>query len=369
VRICYFGAFDPSYARNNFLRDSLELAGCQIAICNVPLHWPTVRKIGPLIKQYQRVWRECDLIVVAEFCQTLVPLAWILGRLTGRPVVFDMLISMYQAVVFERRRYAPAHLRARQLYWLDQSAGRLADRLLVESRSYGQLLTETLGLPAGKMIVAPLGVNDRIFHPLPSDPSPSPERLAVLYFGSYVPNHGVDIILDAANHLRADHRLMFRLIGDGEAKQQAIDRASALKLTHVEFLPRVPFEMLPAQIAQAEIVLGVFGDTLQARQATANKVLQGLAMRKPVVTGDTLTTREYFSDREHLWLCPLGDSAALADALRTLADDAALRRRLAEQGYQRVKECLTPAVLGPQLAQALHSFLSNGQGPFYPPSH
>lgn len=357
MRICYFGAFDPSYARNNFLRDSLELAGCQITICNVPPQWPTLRKAGPLINQYRQVWRECDLIVVAEFCQTLVPLAWVLGRLSGRPVLFDMLISLYQAVVFERRSYTPTHPRARQLYWLDQIAGRLADKLLVESVSYGQLLTESLSLPLEKMIVAPLGVNDRIFYPLPSQPSPSPERLVVLYFGSYVPNHGVDVILDAADQLRTDDRFLFRFIGDGEAKQTAIDRATALQLANVEFLPKVPFETLPAHIAQGDIVLGVFGDTLQARRATANKVLQGLAMRKPVVTGDTLTAREYFVDREHVWLCPLGDSLALADALRTLADDPALRHRLAEQGYQRVKERLTPAVVGPQLAQALHSLL------------
>lgn len=356
MRICYFGAFDPSYARNNFLRESLELAGCQIVICNVPPHWSTIRKTAPLINQYRRVWRECDLIIVAEFSQTLVPLAWMLGRLTGRPVLFDMLISLYQSVVFERRSYTPTHLRARQLYWLDQVAGKLADKLLVESRSYGQLLTEVLGLPAEKMIVAPLGVNDRIFHPLPQEP-PSSERLVVLYFGSYVPNHGVDVILSAADHLRADDRVLFRFIGDGEAKQRAIERATTLRLTSIEFLPRVPFETLPVHIAQADIVLGVFGDTLQARRATANKVLQGLAMRKPVITGDTLTVREYFVDREHLWLCPLGDPLSLTDALRTLADDPALRHKLAEAGYQRVKECLTPAVVGPQLAQTLRSLL------------
>jgi glycosyltransferase involved in cell wall biosynthesis len=127
-----------------------------------------------------------------------------------------------------------------------------------------------------------------------------------------------------------------------------MDMAARLGLSNVEFQPRVPFETLPTYIAEADIVLGVFGDTPQADKAMANKVLQGLAMKKPVVSGDTRSVRENFRHGEHLWLCQLGDAQALASALGTLADPE-LRHLLAEEGYRQVMARLTPAVVGKSL--------------------
>lgn len=352
MNVCYFGAFKPSYARNHFLRRSLELVGCSVTLCNVPREWPTYRKYPALIAQYLRLWRQCDVIVVAEFGQTIVPLAWALGRLTGRPVACDIVIGLYESVVIERGAFKPNESGAKKLYWLDKLAGDLADGILTGTSAYRQYLIDEFGFAAGKVYLTPLGVNDEVFHPLPHS-APAGDKLVVLYLGKFLPNHGLDIILQSAAQLMAEGRFQFRFIGEGIGKPAAMEMATRLSLANVEFLPQVPFEALPACIAEADIVLGVFGDTLQADKAMANKILQGLAMRKPVVSGDTLSTRENFEHGRHLWLCPLGDAQALTDGLRTLAADEALRRRLAEQGYLRVVERLTPRVVGQKLKSDL----------------
>lgn len=351
MQVCYFGAFRPSYARNDFLRRSLELAGCAITLCNVPVGWPTYRKYPALIAQYLNVWRKCDIILVAEFGQTLAPLAWALGRLTRRPMVFDLVIGLYESNVIERRSHQPDEFEAKKLFWLDQMAGKLADRTLTGTAAYKDYLVSTFGFAVDKVLVAPLGVNDAVFHPLPKK-ALSGDTLTVLYYGSFIPNHGVEVIVQAATTLRDDRRFKFRFVGDGESKPVAMDMAARLGLPNVEFWPRIPLEMLPTCIAEGDIVLGVFGDTPQADKAMANKVLQGLAMKKPVVSGDTRAVRENFRQGEHLWLCPLGDAQALASALRALADPA-LRSRLAEEGYQQVMARLTPAVVGKQLHSEL----------------
>ena len=165
MRICYFGAFDLWYARNNFIRQARELSGCSVSICNVPQEWPTYRKTVPLIAQYRRVCRDCDLILVAEFCQTLVPLAWLLGRMTRRPVVFDMVIGLYEASVIERRRHAPNEFAAMKLFCLDKSAGHLADAVLTGTLAYKEYLTADFGISAEKIHLTPLGVNDHLFRP------------------------------------------------------------------------------------------------------------------------------------------------------------------------------------------------------------
>ena len=360
MRICYFGAFDLWYSRNNFIRQALELSGCSVSICNVPQEWPTYRKTVPLIAQYRRVCSDCDLILVAEFCQTLVPLAWLLGRMTGRPVVFDMVIGLYEASVIERRRHAPNEFAAIKLFCLDKLAGHLTDAVLTGTSAYKEYLTADFGISAEKIHLTPLGVNDHLFRP-GVERNSSGGELTVLYHGSFIPNHGVDNIVRAAAACGNESHLTFRFIGDGEGKQQAMELAERLRTSNTKFSSKVPFAMLPAYIAEADIILGVFGDTPQANKAMANKVLEGLAMRKPVITGDTLSIRENFVHGEHLWLTPLGDPAALARGLNSLAADEKLRARLAEQGYRRVMERLTPAVVGQRLQAELQALLERRQ--------
>ena len=353
MRICYFGAFDLSYTRNNFIRRALELNDCHITYCNVPQSWPTYKKIVPLINQYRQVWRKCDLIVVAEFCQAIVPLAWLLGQITGRPVVFDMVIGLYEASVLERGRYPTSSFPARKLYFIDKVAGMLSHKVLTGTIAYKEYLVNEFRISAEKIQVTPLGVDNHLFCPKPKSKTNSC-RFTVLYHGSYIPNHGVDTIIKAAANFSNDTRFSFRLIGDGEGKANAIRLAEQLGVENIEFLSKAPFQQLSDYIADADIVLGVFGDTSQARKAMANKVLEGLAMQKPVVTGDTMSIRENFSHKEHLWLVPLGDARALTEALIFLSADKKLMARLAEAGYSRVTDRLTPLVVGKDMIANLH---------------
>ena len=132
-----------------------------------------------------------------------------------------------------------------------------------------------------------------------------------------------------------------------------------LGVENIEFLSKVPFQQLSDHIADADIVLGVFGDTSQARKAMANKILEGLAMQKPVVTGDTISIRENFKHMDHLWLVPLADARALSEALILLDADKKLMTRLAEAGYSRVTDRLTPIVVGKDLIANLYRIVEN----------
>jgi glycosyltransferase involved in cell wall biosynthesis len=312
-----------------------------------------------MFPRFLREGRDCDLILLAEFCPTLTPLAWLLGRLTRKPVVFDYLISYYEANIHERKRHQPRSLAAWRYLWLDRISGRLPDALIVQTEAFARYLQEQIHLDPARFIITPLGVNDDLFHPIEKDaPEPLRDKLVILYFGNYIPNHGVDVILDAAALLRDDRRFWFRFIGDGERKAAAQAQADRLALDNVEFLPRVPFAELPRELDRADMILGVFGDTPQARQHMANKVTQGLAMRKFVLAGDTPSIHEHFTDRVHLWLVPLGDAQALADALREVSDLPGQREQIARQGYEAYRATLTPAVIGARLKADLEAVLA-----------
>ena len=63
-----------------------------------------------------------------------------------------------------------------------------------------------------------------------------------------------------------------------------------------------------------------------------NKVYEGLAMAKPVITGDGPAVRAALTHGENVYLCRRADGADLAQAISILHDDAGLRRRLGEMG-------------------------------------
>ena len=77
-----------------------------------------------------------------------------------------------------------------------------------------------------------------------------------------------------------------------------------------------------------------------------NKAFQALACGTPLVTADTPAARELLVDGESALLVPAGDPEALAAAVRRLADDGALARRIGDEGLAAYREHASEAVLG-----------------------
>jgi glycosyltransferase involved in cell wall biosynthesis len=77
-----------------------------------------------------------------------------------------------------------------------------------------------------------------------------------------------------------------------------------------------------------------------------NKAFQALASAAPLVTADTPAARELLVDGESALLVPAGDPQALATAVRTLAADQELSRRIAARGRATYERRASETVLG-----------------------
>ncbi|MFN2472096.1 MAG: glycosyltransferase, partial [Gaiellaceae bacterium] len=108
----------------------------------------------------------------------------------------------------------------------------------------------------------------------------------------------------------------------------------------------VPYERLPAELAQAGCALGVFGTSAKALRVIPNKAFQALACAVPLVTADTPGARELLADENSALLVPPGDAEALADAVRRLARDQELSRRVGAGGHAAYSERASEDVLG-----------------------
>ena len=62
------------------------------------------------------------------------------------------------------------------------------------------------------------------------------DLLQVLYFGGYIPLHGVDVILEAARRLGPTAGITFTLVGDGQDAPAAAAFIKQHQLTHVRMV-------------------------------------------------------------------------------------------------------------------------------------
>jgi len=146
-----------------------------------------------------------------------------------------------------------------------------------------------------------------------------------------------------------DHRdIILDMIGEGSEKARALALAEELGLTNIHFSGWVDKHDLPARVAEADICLGVFGTSEQSTRTIQNKIYEGLAMRKAVISGDSPTVSKALVHGQHACLIPRNDPVALAAAILHLKDNANLRAQLAAEGYAHFQAHFTPDVLGRQ---------------------
>ena len=114
--------------------------------------------------------------------------------------------------------------------------------------------------------------------------------------------------------------------------------------------PWVPFDEHITRLKQADVVLGIFGTTRKTMMVIPNKVYEGLAVGKVVITADTPAVRELL-DEKSAYLVPVGNSKALADAILYLKNNKELREMLGVNGHAIFTKQTTPKVVVGQLLQ------------------
>jgi glycosyltransferase involved in cell wall biosynthesis len=349
-RACLFGTYAREHSATRLLRTTLSAAGYAVGECHVPL-WERTRDKAPaffqaaslarrgleyaralprLVGMWRRVRRDVSLLVVGFNGQLDLLVARWLSR--GRvPILFAPLVTLTETLVDDRRIYPAASPAARLARWLDRATLGGADLVLADTEAHRAYMCRTFDVDDARVQTVYLGAEESFYlaSSAPDRPAPS-----VLFYGQYLPLHGIEAVVEAARRLAG--RLPITLVGTGPLRGAMEQRAAGV--AGLRFVDWVAYDALPAWIAAADICLGVFGTSGKAAMVIPNKVYQCAAGARPVVTGDTPAVREVFRHAENVWLVPPGDAGALADALARLADDWPLRRRLGDAAHALLRE-------------------------------
>lgn len=291
-----------------------------------------------------------DLIFVGFFGHALMyPAGW----LARAPILFDAFISAYDTLIFDREKAGPHSHLARLAYQVDQHGCLAAQHILLDTACHVDYFSTTFNIPAQKFNRVFVGCDEKVFYPRPATTQDKP---VALFYGTFLPLHGLDIILQAAAEVPA---VQFRLIGEGPQLKAAKKLAVDLHLKNTTFLPSIPLEALPKEIAAADICLGGhFGGSQKAARVIAGKTFQYLAMGKAAIVAENPANRELLTHAVDAWFCPPNDAHTLALSIHTLCTDTPLRERMGRAGQHVFQTRASTAVLDEEIAQIVKALIA-----------
>jgi glycosyltransferase involved in cell wall biosynthesis len=370
--VIFFGGYDPAYPRNAVLRRGLELNGVRVSECRVRTGQRFWLRYPALLRRWLRRPKAQPsspaFLFVPEFAQKDVPLARLLARPTSCCVIFDPLASRYETKILDWRRKPKGSPSAWWNRVIDRWAFRSSDFLIADTQTHKDYYCREFGIDPPKIGVLPVGFDDRVFSralgSLRSADQAAAAPFTVLFFGSFLPLHGADEVIEAARLVsEADRSVRFRFIGSGQTLSFAQSRAAEYGLANVDFEGWLSQSDLAERVARtADVCLGIFGRTEKADRVVPHKVFQAMALGKPVITARTPAVEEFFIDRENILLCRKEDPRSLAEAILELKRDPALREGIAQKGQETVWQKYHPTALGAVLRDILEKTANRDSG-------
>lgn len=355
LRVCFFGTYRANYVRNRVIIEGLRRNGAIVHECHATLWHSVADRVAQagggwkrpqfwlrVISAYRRLLRahmrtpDYDVMLVGYPGQFDVYLGRLLSWLRRKPMALDILMSLH-LIAEERGLTAKSPFTGRLIFWLEKGGLKLPDLLIADTPEYRAYYCEKYGLSPDKFRLVPLGVDDRLYTPRPHLAPPT-DSFRVLYYGTFIPLHGVETMIRAAALLQDDPTIQFDFYGDGQERVKAEQLVQELSLTNVRFLGWIDKEKLPDEIARSHLCLGVFGTTKQSRCTIQNKIWEGMMMQRPVITGDAETIRAELQHKRHVYLVERANPQALAEGILALKNDPDLRQKMITAAFARVQE-------------------------------
>ncbi|MEM4202703.1 MAG: glycosyltransferase [Candidatus Methanomethylicaceae archaeon] len=351
-RVLFLSGREIGYIRNRVLLAALQ-GCCDVTVLTGNGRNILARSVGGLLKWGIRR-PEYDVVLAGFYGQ---PIAIALALLQRQPVILDAYISTYDTLCEDRKLFHPHSIPGRLAYWIDQKSCQLANVVLTDTWANAQYFSRQFGILQEKLRVIYVGCDESLFYPR-SDVTPPSSHCEVFYYGSFLPLHGMEVIVQAAALLRDRKDIHFTLGGNGPLFKSIKQMVKKLGLKNVSLVGWIPLEQLPFYIARATICLGGHFSTVpKAARVISTKTFQFIAMRKPVIVGDSEAIRELFNHGEQVYIVPMGDPVSLMKAIALLADNHELRYWIAQGGYDLFQQQLVTQTTTVRLASIMEEVL------------
>ncbi len=324
------------------VEDKTQLKGvfAKLWLC---LRW--LASYPALIYQFWRAVKP-QAVLLPYFAYLDILVLWPFAKLRRTPLILDAFIPLYDTLVHDRKMLSPRNPLAWLAWGWEWLALHAADMVIFDTRAHQDYFSKTFGLNPHKCGVVYVGVEPEFFQPQSANVRKDTTRTTVLFYGQFIPLHGIETIIEAAQ-LCNDDTIDWVLIGTGQEANKIQKMLEEKPVQNLQWIKWVNYEELNSWIQQADICLGIFGKSEKANRVIPNKVFQILASGKPLVTRDSDAMREMaLAAANPVELLSIIDGRNLLDAIDACKsfDEEALHQHTSQDWY--------PDAVGGQLLQS-----------------
>jgi glycosyltransferase involved in cell wall biosynthesis len=254
----------------------------------------------------------------------------------------------------------------RLLLIAEQLAFRHADVVITVSEPCAEIARTRGGVSAERLFLVGNGPDPARVYPVPPDPAlRRGRRRLVLWLGAMSQQEGLGRLIAAAEELvvvQARRDVSFALVGPGDAHEALrADVARRGLSDYVEVRDAVDDQLVRTYLATADVCVNVDERNPMNDRAAMRKVLEYMAMGRPVVQFPLLEMRRLCGDAAVY--ARNADPLDLAAKLGELLDDDERRRELGERARERVSHGLLWPQQVPALLAAVEQALNAGSAP------
>ena len=247
---------------------------------------------------------------------------------------------------------------------LERLTFRTADISIATNESYRRIALERGGMAPERVFVVRSGPSLERLQVMPPDETLKKGRKYLVgYVGVMGRQEGIDYLLRAAAHIVHDmgrRDVHFGLVGGGTSLEELRRLAAELDVAdYVTFTGRVPDPEMLAMLNTADVCVNPDVANEMNDISTMNKVMEYMALGKPIVQFDLAEGR--FSAQDASLYARRNNALDLASKIIELLEDPEKRRVMGEFGRRRVREELEWRYEAPKLLAAYEALWARGR--------
>jgi colanic acid biosynthesis glycosyl transferase WcaI len=190
------------------------------------------------------------------------------------------------------------------------------------------------GVPPSKISVMPNWADDSIY--VPANGAETRTQLGltdgdfvVMYAGNMGSTHGVEVILEAASHLRNQSTIVFLMVGTGPEYDKLVQKKEQLGLDRVRFLGYHEPREMPPLLAAADLLIVHLKKSTSGAVSLPSRIPAYMACARPILVAADGAPRQVIEEVGCGFTCNPDDGRAMANAILIASSD---RARLAVMG-------------------------------------
>ena len=231
-----------------------------------------------------------------------------ISKLLKKKIVVDYYISFYDTSVLDRKTVKEGTLKSKRLKKYDKNMIECASKVLFLNKKEGSRYSKLadLELKDFNYEIVPLCIDEKKAVKLPYFNKKN-DYITICWWGTYIPLHGIEKIITAGKILK-NKNINFKiyLFGNSDVKSEIYKKQiEELELKN-EIIIINTYTFSNGKLGEflkenCDVVLGNFGDSKKAKSVLVNKLVDGIALKAPVLNGESVAPNEFFDYKNDIW--------------------------------------------------------------------